>query len=1011
MTVYAIGATSLIGGADGALDAELADDIGDGDPGFVFVKGGKVYFYIADATSGAAESSPDVIAPDEDTAGVPYTGDLRWILTATYGVVDVSGTPVDNDFAKFTDADTIEGRSYAEVKQDLNLEIGTDVLAQQTIGIANDNLLEVDGSPNTAEYARFTINGLEGRAEAEFKEDFNLEIGVDVLAQQTIGIANDNLLEVDDATAAANEFARFTLTGLEGRSYAEVREDLDLEIGIDVLAQQTIGIADNNLLEVDDVAAADNEYARFTAFGLEGRNEAEFKGDFNLEIGTDVLAQQTIGIANDNLLEVDGSPASTEYARFTTNGLEGRTESEFKADFNLEIGTDVQAYDANNALTTTKLDDFATPDDNTDLDATTVQHGLLPKLGGGAANFLRADGTWAVPPGGGLSWALVAVDTAATNGYGYMVNASGGNITVTAPAAPTEGHTIGICDVYNMAETNVVKVARNGSNIEGAAEDLTVDIAGSGFLLAYADATRGWEIVSEIGNSSEILSEGALTEMLVGGGAGASPVWTTATGSGSPVRATSPSLTSPTITDPVWGADSGPNQVNLLTNSGFGCFSNSEDLYTTAGTVPAIGDGYSEYEDNDGSTFASWTSATATITDAGANLLITQTAGATQSIYYILTGLTIGKLYEVTVILADGTGAWGAAADALRVWDSPVTANLGTTAITGPGTFSLVWECSVATSNRVYFYPTLGAGETLNITSIMVHEVTPGIVSAAATGPDGWYRQNSTLDIWREHSSTYTKVGSTYSLKTKKGTDTSERLWWSTAAVNGAENHYKRFAGRTVTLGAWVYSVSATDNVKLAFYDSVGGYQYETSFAGADAWEWHEFTISIDSSTDNFRAGFLLDGDTNDIAYISQPMLVFGSSIGEGNYVQPPGEWVNLEKAIPIIENGSPASIDDKILNLESLSDGKMPKGIKAIDLTTIVTNSSITSGEGIIYSTTSTFVFGDLRLMPLVNSIRADAKGVVACDSNGDIYQTVNESGETLSGHYLSCNRVQVSP
>lgn len=47
----------------------------------------------------------------------------------------------------------------------------------------------------------------------------------------------------------------------------------------------------------------------------------------------------------------------------------------------------------------TKLDDFATPNDNIDLNASTVQHGLLPKLGGGTVNFLRADGSWAAPPG------------------------------------------------------------------------------------------------------------------------------------------------------------------------------------------------------------------------------------------------------------------------------------------------------------------------------------------------------------------------------------------------------------------------------------------------------------------------------------------------------------------------------------------------------------------------------------------------------------------------------------
>lgn len=52
-----------------------------------------------------------------------------------------------------------------------------------------------------------------------------------------------------------------------------------------------------------------------------------------------------LGITDDDLLTVDGSPNDDEYARFTTNGLEGRTESEFKGDFNLEIGTDVQAWD------------------------------------------------------------------------------------------------------------------------------------------------------------------------------------------------------------------------------------------------------------------------------------------------------------------------------------------------------------------------------------------------------------------------------------------------------------------------------------------------------------------------------------------------------------------------------------------------------------------------------------------------------------------------------------------
>lgn len=45
----------------------------------------------------------------------------------------------------------------------------------------------------------------------------------------------------------------------------------------------------------------------------------------------------------------------------------------------------------------------------------------------------------------------------------------------------------------------------------------------------------------------QTLAAGATTEVLVGGGASALPVWTTAQGSGAPVRATSPTLTTPNI--------------------------------------------------------------------------------------------------------------------------------------------------------------------------------------------------------------------------------------------------------------------------------------------------------------------------------------------------------------------------------------------------------------------------------------------------------------------------------
>jgi hypothetical protein len=45
----------------------------------------------------------------------------------------------------------------------------------------------------------------------------------------TFGIANTNAIKIDDADAADNDYAKLTATGIEGRSYAEVKTDLSLD--------------------------------------------------------------------------------------------------------------------------------------------------------------------------------------------------------------------------------------------------------------------------------------------------------------------------------------------------------------------------------------------------------------------------------------------------------------------------------------------------------------------------------------------------------------------------------------------------------------------------------------------------------------------------------------------------------------------------------------------------------------------------------------------------------------
>jgi hypothetical protein len=97
-----------------------------------------------------------------------------------------------------------------------------------------------------------------------------------------------------------------------------------------------------------------------------------------------------------------------------------------------------------------------------------------------------------------------------------------------------------------------VEVARFSSSGLTLATPLSVANGGTGRATgttAYALVATGTTATG----AQQTLASGATTEVLVGGGAAALPVWTTATGTGAPVRATSPTLVTPALGTPASG--------------------------------------------------------------------------------------------------------------------------------------------------------------------------------------------------------------------------------------------------------------------------------------------------------------------------------------------------------------------------------------------------------------------------------------------------------------------------
>jgi hypothetical protein len=66
--------TALTGGTTNALDYIDGNSLNDGDMAIVHTAAKEVYFYQLNASSGQAESSPDIISPDNNA------GNKRWEL-------------------------------------------------------------------------------------------------------------------------------------------------------------------------------------------------------------------------------------------------------------------------------------------------------------------------------------------------------------------------------------------------------------------------------------------------------------------------------------------------------------------------------------------------------------------------------------------------------------------------------------------------------------------------------------------------------------------------------------------------------------------------------------------------------------------------------------------------------------------------------------------------------------------------------------------------------------------
>jgi hypothetical protein len=149
----------------------------------------------------------------------------------------------------------------------------------------------------------------------------------------------------------------------------------------------------------------------------------------------------------------------------------------------------------NNTLKTDKIE----PQSGTALqvgasgDTVTLPSGATLNIAGTITNSGTATGF------GALDWQTSDVKTStftAVAGKGYLVNTTGGAITVNLPAG-SAGTQIGLVDYAGTWDSNACTIAPDGSEkIEGATQDVALSNERESVTILYQDSTQGWIAIS-----------------------------------------------------------------------------------------------------------------------------------------------------------------------------------------------------------------------------------------------------------------------------------------------------------------------------------------------------------------------------------------------------------------------------------------------------------------------------------------------------------------------------------
>lgn len=265
------------------------------------------------------------------------------------GAVDTANSPNAGEWAKFTDADTIEGRTGSELKADLDLEIGTDIQAYDA------ELAAIAGLTSAAnKIIRFTGSGTADLIDFKDEDNMASDSASAVPSQQSVKAYVDaavvGLLDFQGATncsanpnypaASQGDAYVVSVAGKIGGASGKTVEVGDMYVatadnagGTEASVGTSWTVLQNNLTGVyvqggTDVAVADG--------GTGASNAPDARTNLGLAIGSDVAA------ASHNHAGGDITSGDIAAARMQTNvkaAIQAVSQTFDSANITIEGGT------------------------------------------------------------------------------------------------------------------------------------------------------------------------------------------------------------------------------------------------------------------------------------------------------------------------------------------------------------------------------------------------------------------------------------------------------------------------------------------------------------------------------------------------------------------------------------------------------------------------------------------------------------------------------------------------